>query len=87
VLKLVRSIFHFNIGNLPQNQAVSHCPPQLNKLDIKQFLEKVYEIGVKMITHLKVIYTILQQLSPRWNSLYDVHGGISAGTVRPVKQW
>jgi ribosomal protein L23 len=47
VLKLVRSIVHFNIGNLPPNQAVFHCPPQLNKLDIKQFLEKVYEIGVK----------------------------------------
>jgi ribosomal protein L23 len=38
-LKLVRS-------NLPPNQAVLHCPPQLTKLDIKDFCTKVYGLSV-----------------------------------------
>jgi ribosomal protein L23 len=39
VIKLVRS-------NLPPHQQVFHCPPQLNKLDIKQLLQKMYNIGI-----------------------------------------
>ncbi|KAJ3263567.1 hypothetical protein HK104_006620 [Borealophlyctis nickersoniae] len=37
--KLVRS-------NLPPHQAVFHCAPQLNKLDIKNYLEALYSITI-----------------------------------------
>ncbi|KAI8910289.1 ribosomal protein L23/L15e core domain-containing protein [Gorgonomyces haynaldii] len=38
-LKLVRS-------NLPPHQAVFHCPPTLNKFDIRQLLEKMYDLQI-----------------------------------------
>jgi ribosomal protein L23 len=39
IFKLVRS-------NLPPHQAVFHVPPQLSKLDIRQYLTKLYDISV-----------------------------------------
>lgn len=39
IFKLVRS-------NLPPHQAVFHTPPQLNKFDIKMYLEKLYQIAI-----------------------------------------
>ncbi|KAI9096919.1 ribosomal protein L23/L15e core domain-containing protein [Phlyctochytrium arcticum] len=39
IMRLLRS-------NLPPHQCVFRCPPQLNKIDIKQYLEKLYDIQV-----------------------------------------
>jgi large subunit ribosomal protein L23 len=38
-MKLVRS-------NLPPHQQALYCPPQLNKFDIKQYLEKLYSVNI-----------------------------------------
>lgn len=39
VFKLLRS-------NLPPHQAVFHCPPQLSKQDIKEYLTKLYDVKI-----------------------------------------
>jgi ribosomal protein L23 len=39
IMKLVRS-------NLPPHQQALYCPPQLNKFDIKQYLEKLYSLSI-----------------------------------------
>jgi ribosomal protein L23 len=39
VMKLVRS-------NLPPHQQAFYCPPNLNKFDIKQYIEKLYSITI-----------------------------------------
>ncbi|KAI8892716.1 hypothetical protein BC833DRAFT_662179 [Globomyces pollinis-pini] len=33
-------------SNLPPHQAVFYCPPQLNKFDIKQYLQKLYNLNI-----------------------------------------